>query len=167
MHSLVFGIYIIGAYLIYNSTMVDKITLFSNMVVFTSYGMQVIMSFLMLAFIFMMAPRSQISANRINEVLDEEILIKEGKFGGSTDQKGTVEFRNVSFKYPDADEYILEDISFTANKGETIAFIGSTGSGKSTLINLIPRFYDATKGEILVDGINVKDYKFETLNNKL
>jgi ATP-binding cassette subfamily B protein len=167
MHSLVFGIYIIGAYLIYNSTMADKITLFSNMVVFTSYGMQVIMSFLMLAFIFMMAPRSQISANRINEVLDEEILIKEGKFGGSTDQKGTVEFRNVSFKYPDADEYILEDISFTANKGETIAFIGSTGSGKSTLINLIPRFYDATKGEILVDGINVKDYKFETLNNKL
>jgi ATP-binding cassette subfamily B protein len=147
--------------------MADKITLFSNMVVFTSYGMQVIMSFLMLAFIFMMAPRSQISANRINEVLDEEILIKEGKFGGSTDQKGTVEFRNVSFKYPDADEYILEDISFTANKGETIAFIGSTGSGKSTLINLIPRFYDATKGEILVDGINVKDYKFETLNNKL
>ena len=115
----------------------------------------------------MMVPRAQISAKRINEVLDEEISIKEGKFNGNTDEVGTVEFRNVSFKYPDADEYILKDISFKVNKGETIAFIGSTGSGKSTLINLVPRFYDVTEGEVLVDGVNVKEYTLEALNNKL
>jgi ATP-binding cassette subfamily B protein len=125
------------------------------------------MSFLVLSFIFMMIPRAQISAKRINEVLDEEISIKEGKFNGNTDEVGTVEFRNVSFKYPDADEYILKDISFKVNKGETIAFIGSTGSGKSTLINLVPRFYDVTEGEVLVDGVNVKEYTLEALNNKL
>ena len=166
-HALVLGIYIIGAILIVNAGMVEKVTLFSNMVVFSSYGMHVIMSFLMLSMIFMMIPRAQISANRINEVLDEEISVVEGTFEGNTEEVGTVEFKNVSFKYPDADEYILKNISFKVNKGETIAFIGSTGSGKSTLINLVPRFYDATDGEVLVDGINVREYTTEALNNKL
>jgi ATP-binding cassette subfamily B protein len=147
--------------------MTDKLTIFSNMVVFSSYGMQVIMSFLMLAVIFMMWPRASISANRINEILDSDIKVTEGEFEGKTSLVGTVEFKDVSFKYPDADEYLLENINFRVNKGETIAFIGSTGSGKSTLINLVPRFYDATNGEILIDGINVKDYKFQTLNNKI
>ena len=166
-HGLVLGIYIIGAILISNAGMLDKINLFSNMVVFSSYGMHVIMSFLMLSMIFMMVPRAQISAKRINEVLDEKISVVEGTFNGKTEQQGTVEFRNVSFKYPDADECVLKDISFKVNKGETIAFIGSTGSGKSTLINLVPRFYDVTEGEVLVDGINVKEYTTEALNNKL
>lgn len=167
MHSLTLGIYIIGAVLILKANMLDKIGIFSNMIVFSSYGMQVIMSFLMLSMIFMMVPRAKISAFRINEVLDEKISVTDGDFTGNTKEKGTIEFKNVSFKYPDADEYILNDISFKVNKGETVAFIGSTGSGKSTLINLIPRFYDATKGEVLVDGINVKDYKIECLNNKM
>ena len=167
MHSLTLGIYIIGAILINNAGMLDKLTLFSNMVVFSSYGMQVIMSFLMLALIFMMWPRSEISAKRINEILDEEIAIKNGNFKGNTKETGTIEFKNVSFKYSDADEYLLEDISFKAKKGETIAFIGSTGSGKSTLINLIPRFYDATSGEVLVDGVNVKEYDETFLHNKI
>lgn len=167
MHGLTIGIYIIGTILIENALMSEKITLFSNMVVFTSYGMQVIMSFLMLAMIFMMWPRTQISAKRINEVLDEESSIKDGTFDGKTKEVGTIEFKDVSFKYPDADEYILKDITFKVNKGETVAFIGSTGSGKSTLINLVPRFYDVTDGEILIDGVNVKDYKMETLNDKL
>ena len=131
MHSMTLGIYTIGAYLIYNSTFANKITLFGNMVVFSSYSMQVIMSFLMLAFIFMMLPRAQVSAARINEVLDTDITIKDGKIEKDTNkQKGKVEFKNVSFKYPDGEEYILKDISFTANKGETVAFIGSTGSRK-------------------------------------
>ena len=166
-HALVLGIYIIGALLIVNAGMVEKVSLFSNMVVFSSYGMHVIMSFLVLSFIFMMIPRAQISAKRINEVLDEEISVKEGKFKGKTKEVGTVEFKNVSFKYPEADDYVLKNISFKVNKGETIAFIGSTGSGKSTLINLIPRFYDVTEGEVLVDGVNVKEYTTEALNNKL
>ena len=167
MHGLTLGIYIIGAILINKAGMLDKITLFSNMVVFSSYGMQVIMSFLMLALIFMMWPRAEISAKRINEVLDEEIAIKNGTFTGDTKEKGTVEFKNVSFKYPDADEYLLKDISFTVKKGETVAFIGSTGSGKSTLINLIPRFYDVTDGEVLVDGVDVKEYDEAHLHNKI
>ena len=167
MHGLTLGIYIIGAVLINKAGMLDKITLFSNMVVFSSYGMQVIMSFLMLALIFMMWPRAEISAKRINEVLDEKIAIKNGTFKGDTKEKGTVEFKNVSFKYPDADEYLLKDISFTAKKGETVAFIGSTGSGKSTLINLIPRFYDVTDGEVLVDGVDVKEYDEAHLHNKI
>ena len=166
-HSLTLAIYFVGALLISEAGMLDKITLFSDMVVFSSYGMQVIMSFLMLAVIFMMVPRAQISAKRINEVLDEENSIKDGTFGGNTSLKGTVEFKNVSFKYPDADENVIENISFTANQGETVAFIGSTGSGKSTLINLVPRFYDVTEGEILVDGVNIKDYKEEALHNKI
>ncbi|MBQ2639852.1 MAG: ABC transporter ATP-binding protein [Bacilli bacterium] len=167
MHGLTLGIYFIGAFLISEALMYDKIMLFSNMVVFTSYGIQVIMSFLMLAVIFMIAPRSQVSANRINEVLESDISILDGKYSDETDEKGIVEFKNVSFKYPDADEYLLKDISFKVNKGETIAFIGSTGSGKSSLINLVPRFYDATRGEVLVDGVNVKDYKLNTLHNKI
>lgn len=168
MHFLTLGIYFIGAYLIEAAHMVDKITLFSNMVVFSSYGMQVIMSFLMLAMIFMILPRASVSAKRINEVLDEELSLKDGTLDGNEAlEVGTVEFKNVSFKYPDASEYVLKNISFKVNKGETVAFIGSTGSGKSTLINLIPRFYDATEGEVLIDGINIKDYKIKELHNKI
>ena len=167
MHGLTLGIYIIGAILINRVGMSEKIILFSNMVVFSSYGMHVIMSFMMLTMIFMMAPRAQISANRINEVLDEKCSIYDGDFDGKTRQVGVVEFKNVSFKYPEADEYVLKDISFKINKGEVIAFIGSTGSGKSTLINLIPRFYDVVEGEVLVDGVNVKEYKLEALYNKI
>ncbi len=168
MHVLSLSIYFIGANLINNSLLADKLTIFSNMVVFSSYAMQVIMSFLMLAFIFMMLPRANVSAKRINEVLDKELSIKDGNIDKDiTDEKGTVEFKNVSFMYDDAEEYVLKDISFKINKGETVAFIGSTGSGKSTLINLIPRFYDVTKGEILIDGVNIKDYKEEFLRSKL
>ncbi len=168
LYYLTLAIYFVGTFLIDNALMADKIALFGDMVVFTSYAMQIIMSFLMLAMIFMMLPRAQVSANRINEVLDSEISIKDGKMKEDiTKEKGTVEFKNVSFKYPDADEYLLKNISFKANKGETVAFIGSTGSGKSTLINLIPRFYDATEGEVLVDGINVKEYSQELLHNKI
>ena len=168
MHSMTLGIYTIGAFLIYNAQVTEKLVIFSNMVVFSSYSMQVIMSFLMLALIFMMFPRAQVSANRINEVLDTEITIKDGtKEQGKDGLKGEIEFNNVSFKYPDGEEYVLRDISFKAKQGETVAFIGSTGSGKSTIINLIPRFYDATNGEILVDGVNVKDYKQSSLHNKI
>ena len=168
MNSVTLAIYSVGATLIKEAGIADKVVLFGNMVVFSSYAMQVIMAFLMLAFIFMMLPRAQVSANRINEVLDTQISIKDGKIDKPTTKEvGTVEFKNVSFKYPDADEYLLKDISFKANKGDTVAFIGSTGSGKSTLINLVPRFYDATEGEVLVDGVNVKDYKQEYLNNKI
>ena len=166
LYALTLSIYFIGAILIDAANISDKIVLFGDMIVFSSYAMQVIMSFLMLAVIFMMVPRASVSAKRINEVLDsvnniENGFVKENKSGLS----GTVEFKNVSFKYPDADEYILKNISFTANKGETVAFIGSTGSGKSTLINLIPRFYDVTDGEILINGVNVKDYDEEYLHN--
>ena len=168
MHSMTLGIYTIGAFLIFNAGASEKLTIFSNMVVFSSYSMQVIMSFLMLAFIFMMLPRAQVSANRINEVLDTEITIKDGnQEQGKDGLEGEIEFKNVSFKYPDGEEYVLKDISFTAKKGETIAFIGSTGSGKSTIINLIPRFYDVTDGEVLIDGVNVKDYKQSSLHNKI
>ena len=168
MYFLTLGIYFIGAYLIKDSLMADKIGIFGDMVVFSSYGMQVIMSFLMLAMIFMMLPRAQVSAERINEVLDTDITIKDGNINSDTTKEvGTVEFKNVSFKYPDGDEYVLKDLSFKAGRGETVAFIGSTGSGKSTLINLIPRFYDVTEGEVLVDGVNVKDYTQEFLHNKI
>ena len=167
MNMLALAIYIIGANLIMNANLSDKLTLFGDMIVFSSYSMQIIMSFLMLAMIFTVLPRAEVSANRINEVLDTESSIIDGTFDGKTETKGTVEFCNVSFKYPDAKEYILENISFKANKGETVAFIGSTGSGKSTLINLVPRFYDVTEGEVLVDGKNIKDYKLEKLYNKL
>ena len=168
MYFLTLSIYFVGAYLIKDAGMGDKITLFGDMVVFSSYAMQVIMSFLMLAMIFMMLPRAQVSASRINEVLDTDITVKDGKVNkNTTNEVGTVEFKNVSFKYPDGDEYLLKDISFKANKGETVAFIGSTGSGKSSLVNLIPRFYDATEGEVLVDGLNVKEYTQEFLHDKI
>lgn len=158
------AIYLIGAILINEANILDKLTLFGDMVVFSSYAMQVIMSFMMLIMIFIIYPRASISAKRILEVLETDETIKDGEI---TEGKeiGTVEFKNVSFKYPDAEEYMLKNISFKANKGETIAFIGSTGSGKSTLINLVPRFYDATEGEVFVNGVNVKDYKIEALNN--
>ena len=167
MNLLTLGIYFIGAILIKNSLMANKLTLFGDMVVFSSYAMQIIMSFVMLSMIFMILPRANVSAKRINEVLDTESSIIYGNYSGKTAESGVVEFKNVSFKYPDADEYLLKDISFKVEKGQTIAFIGSTGSGKSTLINLVPRFYDATEGEVLVDGVNVKDYNKEALNNKI
>ena len=168
MHFLTLSIYFVGAHLINGALETEKITIFGNMIVFSSYAMQVIMSFLMLAMIFMMLPRAQVSAKRVNEVLDKKITIKNGtNKGNNTKERGTVEFKNVCFKYPDADEYLLKNISFKANTGETVAFIGSTGSGKSTLINLVPRFYDVTEGEVLVDGINVKEYEAECLYNKL
>lgn len=167
MNLLTLGIYFIGATLISKSALVLKIGLFSDMVVFSSYAMQVIMSFLMLAMIFIMYPRAAVSADRINEVLNTEIKIKDGNKKNKTKEKGIVEFKNVSFKYPDSDEYLLKNISFKANPGETVAFIGSTGSGKSTLINLIPRFYDVTDGEVLIDNMNVKEYSLEELYNKI
>ena len=169
LYSLNLAIYFVGAYLIKEAMLGDKLTIFGNMIVFSSYAMQVIMSFLMLAVIFMMYPRASVSAKRINEVLDEKITIKDGKISNDKNIKetGTIEFKNVSFKYPDAKEYLIKNITFKANKGETVAIIGSTGSGKSTLINLIPRFYDVTDGEVLVDGVNVKDYKLEYLYNKI
>lgn len=166
MYFLTLSIYFVGAYLINDASFSSKIGLFGDMIVFSSYAMQVIMSFLMLAMIFMMLPRAQVSAKRINEVLDKKVKLKEGNIT-SFKETGTITFKNVSFKYPKAEEYVLKDISFDIKKGETVAFIGSTGSGKSTLINLIPRFYDVTEGEILVDNINVKDYKEEVLNDKI
>ena len=162
MYMLTLVIYFIGAYLIKDAMMADKIALFGDMVVFSSYAMQIIMSFLMLAMIFMILPRAEVSASRINEVLDTDISVKDGD-AQTKSEVGTIEFKNVSFKYPDAEEYVLRNISFKANKGDTVAFIGSTGSGKSTLVNLIVRFYDVTEGEILIDGRNIKDYKLEYL----
>ena len=167
MYFLTLFIYFVGSYLIENAMMGDKLSLFSDMVVFSSYSMQVIISFVMLAVIFMILPRAQVSANRINEVLEEKETIKDGKKNANTVDSGIVEFKNVSFKYDDAKDYLLRDISFKVNKGETIAFIGSTGSGKSTLINLIPRFYDVSEGSVLVDNIDVKEYKQSELRNKI
>ena len=168
MNGLMLAIYWIGAYLISNAQMFDKLTIFSDMIVFTQYAMQVVMSFMMLVMIFVLLPRASVSAKRINEVLDMPLSIKDGtKENGIDGKKGEVEFRNVSFCYPDAGKDVIEDISFTAHKGETIAFIGSTGCGKSTVINMIPRFYDATKGEVLVDGVNVKEYTQKALRNKI
>ncbi|MBE7722432.1 ABC transporter ATP-binding protein [Lacrimispora indolis] len=168
MSGLSLSIYWIGAYLIHAAQMADKLTLFSNMVVFSSYAMQVVMSFLMLVMIFIMLPRASVSARRINEVLDTEPTILDGGLtNGVPGLEGEVTFKHVGFKYPDAADYVLEDVSFTVKKGETIAFIGSTGSGKSTLINLVPRFFDATEGEILIDGVDIKEYTQEALHNKI
>ena len=166
MSGLSLSIYFIGAYLINEANMLDKINLFSDMVVFSAYAMQVVMAFMMLTMIFILYPRASVAAKRITEVLDTEQSIKEGTKEKGL-ETGTIEFKNVSFKYPDAEEYMLKDISFKVNKGETIAFIGRTGSGKSTVVNLIPRLYDVTDGEVLVDGINVKDYKEESLYDKI
>jgi ATP-binding cassette subfamily B protein len=168
MSGLSLAIYWIGAYLIDAAGATGKLAVFADMVVFSQYAMQVVMSFMMLTMIFIMLPRASVSAKRINEVLDTEPTICDGNAqSGKPGIIGEVEFRRVSFKYPDAAEYVLKDISFTARKGETIAFIGSTGSGKSTLINLVPRFFDATEGEVLIDGVNVKDYKLDALYNKI
>ena len=167
MNLLPLSIYVIGAGLINNAGMFDRLNLFSDMVVFSSYAMQVIMAFLMLAMIFVMYPRASVSVERIMEVIDTKIKITDGEFLGNTKLMGEVEFKNVSFKYPDADEYILKNISFKAKKGDTLALIGSTGSGKSTIVNLIMRFYDATEGEILIDGKNIKEYKLDALYKKI
>lgn len=164
---LTLSIYWIGVYLIDKAALQDKITLFSDMIVFSSYAMQVIMSFMMLTFTFIILPRAIISSKRINEVLDTKNRIMDGEGCENTSETGTVEFRNVSFHYPDAADDIISDINFKANKGEMVAFIGATGSGKTTLINLIPRFYDATGGEVLVDGVNVKKYKLSELRKKI
>ncbi|MGM9665958.1 MAG: ABC transporter ATP-binding protein [Eubacteriales bacterium] len=168
MSGLSLAIYWIGAIIINNAGIADKITLFSDMMVFSQYAIQVVMSFMMLVMIFMMLPRASVSAKRINEVLNTEPTIHDGKqTEGKDDVVGEVEFRNVSFRYPNAEEYVLENISFTAKKGETVAFIGSTGCGKSTVINLIPRFYDATEGQVLVDGEDVRNYTQKALRNKI
>ena len=166
MNGVSLAIYFTGAYMLDSALFAEKIDLFSNMVVFTSYAMQVISSFLMLAMIFIMYPRASISADRINEVLDTKCKIKDGK-KTSSNVKGKVEFKNVSFKYPDSDEYVLKDVSFIAEPGMTVAIIGSTGSGKSTLINLITRFYDVSEGSVLVDDIDVREYKLSSLYDKL
>lgn len=168
MNGLTLGVYWIGAVIINAAAMAEKLTLFSNMVVFSSYALQVVMAFTMLTMIFIMLPRAQVSAKRINEVLDTQSNIHDGeKTEGIEGIEGEIEFKHVSFRYPDAEEYVLHDINFKVNKGETIAFIGATGSGKSTVVNLIARFYDATEGEVLVDGVNVKDYTQNALHNKL
>lgn len=168
MNGLTLGIYFVGSFMINEAALSNKLGIFSNMVVFSSYAMQVIMSFLMVAMIFMMVPRVAVSIKRILEVLNSNISIKDGKRkDGKKGEEGTVEFKNVSFKYPDSQDYTLKNISFKANKGETIAIIGSTGSGKTTLINLIPRFFDSTEGEVIVDGVNVKEYIQENLHNKI
>ena len=168
MSGLTLAIYWIGAHLINSAGMMDRLTLFSNMVVFSAYAMQVIMSFMMLVMIFVLWPRASVSAKRINEVLETEPSIIDGtKSEGMEGAHGEIEFKNVSFRYPGAADDVLTGISFTAKRGESVAFIGSTGSGKSTLINLVPRFYDASEGEVLVDGVNVKQYTQEALHNKI
>ena len=167
MNGVSLGIYWIGAYIIEAAGMGDKLTIFSNMVVFSSYAMQVIMSFLMLSIIFVMYPRAQVSAQRIREVLDTAPTMRDGTETRGDGTEGEVVFDHVSFRYPGGDGYVLEDISFTAHKGETVAFIGATGSGKSSLINLIPRLYDVSEGSVKVDGVDVRDYDREALRNKL
>lgn len=168
MSGLSLAIYWIGAVLINDSGMVDKVQIFSDMMVFSQYAIQVVMSFMMLVMIFMILPRASVAANRIQEVLETRLTIEDGKgTHGDLDKAGEIVFDNVSFKYPDADECVLKDISFTAKKGETVALIGATGCGKSTVINLIPRFYDATVGTVSVDGVNVKEYSQKELRNKI
>lgn len=168
MSGLTLAIYWVGVYIINEAAVTDRLGIFSDMVVFSSYAMQIIMAFMMLVMTFIVLPRAVVSAKRINEVLNTEIKIKDGKISGSElFEQGEIEFRHVSFRYPDAEEAILTDINFTVHRGETVAFIGSTGSGKSTLINLVPRFYDVTEGEICIDGINIKEYTQEALHRKL
>lgn len=166
MSGLTLAIYWMGAYMIKDAAMPDKLPLFSDMIVFSQYAMQIVMSFMMLVMIFVLLPRASVSAKRINEVLDTEPVIKDGKVE-TADTEGEIEFRNVSFRYPDAEQAVLENITFTAHKGETVALIGATGCGKSTVVNLIPRFYDATEGEVLVDNVNVQEYSQKALRNKI
>ncbi|AIQ25992.1 ABC transporter ATP-binding protein [Paenibacillus sp. FSL H7-0737] len=168
MSGLSLSIYWVGAVLIQAAEGTAKMGLFSDMIVFSSYAMQVVMAFMMLIMIFILLPRAQVSAKRINEVLETVPSLKNGSVTQfPVKREDEIEFRGVSFKYPDAEEYVLENISFTAKQGETVAFIGSTGCGKSTLVNLIPRFYDATEGEVLVNGINVREYDQKALRNKM
>ena len=167
MSGLTLAVYWIGAFLIQEAAMGDKLTLFSEMIVFSQYAMQVVMSFMMLVMIFILLPRASVAAKRINEVLDTEPAIEDGDGNVREQGSGEIEFRHVSFRYPDAEHPVLEDITFTAHKGETVAFIGATGCGKSTVINLIPRFYDATEGEVLVDGVDVKKYRQKQLRDKI
>lgn len=166
MSGLTLAIYWMGAYMIKDAAMPDKLPLFSDMIVFSQYAMQIVMSFMMLVMIFVLLPRASVSAKRINEVLDTEPVIKDGKVE-TADTEGEIEFRNVSFRYPDAEQAVLENITFTAHKGETVALIGATGCGKSTVVNLIPRFYDATEGEVLVNNVNVREYSQKALRNKI
>ena len=168
MNGLMLAVYWIGAYLIDAADAVDKLTTFSNMVVFSSYSIQVIMSFLLLSMVFVLWPRADVSAQRVLEVIDTEPMVTDGtQDAGKPGEEGEIEFRNVSFAYPDSRHAMLEGVNFKAKKGQTVAFIGSTGSGKSSLINLVPRFYDATQGEVLVDGVNVRDYKLKALRDKI
>ena len=171
MNGLMLAVYWIGTYLIDAAGLKDKLTVFSNMVVFSNYSVQVIMSFLLMSMVFVLWPRADVSAQRIMEVLDTEPIVGNGTKTAAdvakTGQRGTVEFRNVGFTYPDSREAMLEGISFTATQGQTVAFIGSTGSGKSSLINLVPRFYDVSEGQVLVDGVDVRDYDLKTLRDKI
>lgn len=168
MSGLSLAVYWIGAYLIQNAQGAEKLSLFSEMVVFSQYAMQVVMAFMMLVMISVLLPRALVSAKRINEVLDTPLSVADGEGKTSVPGKeGVIEFKDVSFRYPNAGKEALSHISFTAQKGETVAFIGATGCGKSTAVNLIPRFYDATEGEVFVDGVNVKEYKQEDLRNKI
>ncbi len=168
MNGLTLAVYWIGAALINNAALADRVSLLSDMVVFSQYAMMVVMSFMMLVIVFMIMPRAAVAARRINEVIETPNAITDGTVTETpADVPASVEFRNVSFRYPDAEEDVLSDISFRADKGETVAIIGSTGSGKSTIINLIPRFYDVSDGEVLVDGVNVKDYEQRALRNKI
>ena len=171
MNGLMLAVYWIGTYLIDAAGLKDKLTVFSNMVVFSNYSVQVIMSFLLMSMVFVLWPRADVSAQRIMEVLDTEPIVENGTKTAAdvakTGQRGTVEFRNVSFTYPDSREAMLEGINFTAEQGQTVAFIGSTGSGKSSLINLVPRFYDTSQGQVLVDGVDVRDYDLKTLRDKI
>ena len=166
MNLMSLGIYWIGAYLI-NGADVGKSLLYADMGTFNGYASQVVSSFLTLVMIVVMWPRASVSATRINQLLDTKNSIINGAFVGDTESKGVVEFRNVSFKYPNTEELMLKNISFKTKMGDTLAFIGSTGSGKTTIVNLMMRFYDCTEGEILIDGVNVKEYQLETLYNKI
>lgn len=167
MNGLPLAVYIIGSILIYNAGLFDKLSILANMTVFGSYSIQVIMSFIALIMIFMQLPRAQVSARRINEVLETKSSIEDGEGKDKPIKTGEIQFVNVGFKYPEAEGYVLHDINLKVKQGETVAFIGSTGSGKSTLINLVPRIYDATEGQVIVDGVNVKDYTISELNNKI
>lgn len=166
MSGLSLAIYYVGSILINNAPYSERLSVLGDVVSFSSYGGYVVMSFIMLSMIFMILPRAQVSAKRINEVIDEDISVKEGT-KSFTQNNGTIEFKNVSFKYPNADENTLLDISFKIEKGETLAIVGTSGSGKSTLVNLIARLYDATSGEVLIDGENIKDYNFACLYSKI